>query len=140
MCPPVSSITVRPRDRSLSIKRVDLTLQQRLAAGDLHDRAVVGATPSPTTSSTDILRPSANAYGVSHHVHLRSQAVSRTNTHGRPTWVDSPWIEWKISLMVSMEPGAGIFYCTLSTHGRSTPERGGYNTAMAKPIFYWKPT
>ena len=22
-------------------------------------------------------------------------------THGRPVWVDSPWIEWKISLMVS---------------------------------------
>jgi hypothetical protein len=22
-------------------------------------------------------------------------------THGRPLWVDSPWIEWKISLMVS---------------------------------------
>ena len=33
------------------------------------------------------------AYGVSHQVHRRSQAVRRTKTHGRPAKVDSPWIE-----------------------------------------------
>ncbi len=54
-----------------------------------------------TTSSSDILRPSVKAYGVSHHEQRRSQAVSRTKTHGRPLWVDSPWMEWKISLMVN---------------------------------------
>ena len=28
--------------------------------------------------------------GVSHHTQRRSQAVSRTNTQGRPAWSDSP--------------------------------------------------
>ena len=73
-------------------QRVDLLLQQRLAAGDLDDVAAVGA-DGPTTSSTLIFRPSWNAYGVSHQEQRRSQAVRRTNTHGRPAWVDSPWIE-----------------------------------------------
>ena len=48
---------------------------------------------SATTSSTDILRPPVNAYGVSHHPQRRSHAASRTNTHGRPTCVDSPWMD-----------------------------------------------
>ncbi len=39
------------------------------------------------------LRPPVKAYGVSHHVQRRLHAASRTNTHGRPTCVDSPWID-----------------------------------------------
>ena len=37
------------------------------------------------------------------------QPVSRTNTHGRPAWVDSPCTEWKISVIrtwVSRIPSA----------------------------------
>ena len=34
-----------------------------------------------------------NAYGVSHQAQRKSHAASRTNTHGRPTWVDSPWMD-----------------------------------------------
>jgi uncharacterized protein YecE (DUF72 family) len=43
---------------------------------------------------------------VSHHEHLRSHAVKRTKTQGRPANVDSPWTEWKISLIVSISVGA----------------------------------
>ena len=82
-------------------QRIDVLLQQRLAARDLHQRAAVASTAA-ITSSSDILRPSWKAYGVSHHEQRRSQAVRRTNTHGRPACVDSPWIEWKISLTVSI--------------------------------------
>src|SRR4029079_15114145 len=57
---------------------------------------------SASTSSSERLFPSWNAYGVSHHEQRRSQAVRRTKTHGRPAYVDSPWTEWKISLMVSI--------------------------------------
>src|SRR5690606_7174750 len=76
---------------------------------------------SATTSSSSILRPSVNAYGVSHHVHRRSHAVRRTNTHGRPACVDSPWMEWKISLMVNI--GGRNLHCTrapdtVTLHGR----------------------
>ena len=42
------------------------------------------ASTAATTSSTDILRPSWNAYGVSHQLQRRSQAVSRTKTHELP--------------------------------------------------------
>ena len=74
-------------------QRIDVRLQQRLAAGDLDERAAVSARTCGDHLVDDILRPSWKAYGVSHHEQRRSQAVSRTNTHGRPAWVDSPWIE-----------------------------------------------
>ena len=45
---------------------------------------------------------------MSHHEQRRSHAVSRTKTQGLPVWVDSPWIEWKISLMVSKKTPAHI--------------------------------
>jgi len=76
---------------SVSI-RVHVAWQERLAAGHLDELASV-----PMDFRHDgvdrHLAASVNAYGVSHQAHRKSQAVSRTNTHGRPTWVDSPWID-----------------------------------------------
>jgi hypothetical protein len=42
--------------------------------------------------------------------------------------------------MVSMDRETGIFYCTLIAQEEEHAGGGGYNTAMAKPILYWKPT
>ena len=36
---------------------------------------------------------------MSHHTHLSGHPVIRTNVQGRPDQVDSPWIEWKISVI-----------------------------------------
>src|SRR5690349_24517970 len=43
--------------------------------------------------------PPVNVYSESHQVQRRLQPVRRTNTHGRPACDDSPWMEWKISVM-----------------------------------------
>lgn len=45
--------------------------------------------------------PPVKAYAVSHQTHRKGQPVSRTKTQGRPAWVPSPWMEWKISVTVS---------------------------------------
>jgi hypothetical protein len=58
---------------------------------------------------------------VSHQLQRKSQAVSLTKTQSWPAREDSPWIEWKISLIVNI----GGFY---------------YPTGMAVPTFYTKPT
>src|SRR5687768_16106917 len=42
--------------------------------------------------------PPVNVYSLSHQTHLMGQPVRRTNVHGRPAWVDSPWMERKISV------------------------------------------
>ena len=65
-------------------QRIHVLLQQRLAAGDLDQRAV-----EPIDLAEHIVRgaacvPSWKAYGVSHHEQRRSHAVRRTKTHGRP--------------------------------------------------------
>jgi hypothetical protein len=90
--PPVSSSTVWPREE-LPHQRIDVLLQERLAAGVISTTGQPNASTSDTTSSTVIFRPSWKAYAVSHQEHLRSHAVRRTKTQGRPVWVDSPWIE-----------------------------------------------
>ncbi len=41
--------------------------------------------------------PPWKAYAVSHHEHRSGHPVIRTNVHGTPAHVDSPWIEWNIS-------------------------------------------
>src|SRR5258705_6440244 len=99
-CPPVSTITLRPKSRSCCIRGYT----SRCSSGSppvISTRSHSYASTRDTTSDTLIFVPSVNAYGVSHQEHLRSHAVRRTNTHGRPVWVDSPCIEWKISLIVS---------------------------------------
>ncbi len=58
---------------------------------------------------------------MSHQLQRKSQAVSLMKTQSCPARDDSPWIEWKISLIVNI----GGFH---------------YPTAMAKPTFYTKPT
>src|SRR6267142_1703243 len=83
------------RSRLLQSLRADSPL-----AG--HLTSTIFTTAAGTTSSTDILCPSWNAYAVSHHEQRRSHAVSRTKTQRRPACDDSPWIEWKISFTVNM--------------------------------------
>src|SRR3954452_18418226 len=114
--PPVSSSTVRPSAISRSISGYT----SFCSSGS---PPVISTTSQPyprtcsTTSSTAIRRPSWNAYDVSHHEQRRSQAVNRTNTQGRPAWVDSPWIEWKISLIVSISPKPALYLALQSRHG-----------------------
>ena len=87
--PPVSSIT-RPAARQQRLhQRIDIVLQQRFAAGDLDERTAVPVDLGDHLVH-GILRPSWNAYAVSHQVQRRSHAVRRTKTHGRPARVDSP--------------------------------------------------
>src|SRR5687767_382544 len=109
--PPVSSITVWPRSSNCCISGYT----SGCSSGSppvISTTSHSNAPTSATTWSTDIFRPSWNAYGVSHHEQRRSHAVRRTNTQGRPVCVDSPCIEWKISLTVSIVPAN--FYCTVS--------------------------
>src|SRR5690606_30458573 len=54
-----------------------------------------------STSASDIISPPLKAYSVSHQTQRKGQPVRRTKTVGKPTRVDSPWTEWKISLMRS---------------------------------------
>src|SRR5262245_50028708 len=61
-----------------------------------------------STSESAIISPPENAYSVSHHTQRRGQPVRRTNTVGKPTRDDSPWMEWKISLMRSR--GSAMMY------------------------------
>ncbi len=65
-------------------QRIDVLLQQRLAAGDLDHVAAVALDLVEDRPRATIFWPSWNAYGVSHHEQRRSQAVRRTKTHGRP--------------------------------------------------------
>ncbi len=62
--------------------------------------------------------------------------MSRTKTHGRPAWVDSPWIEWKISLIVS----TATYYFSVATLRIGT---SGWNYPTGKGtwngIFYPHP-
>src|SRR5688500_12905115 len=73
-------------------------------------------------SPIDIRSPPVKVYSESHQTQRRLQPVRRTNTHGRPAWVDSPWMEWKISLMVSITAGArrpeGLRYPLEYSHGQ----------------------
>jgi hypothetical protein len=48
---------------------------------------------SATTSSSERHSPPVNVNAESHQVHRRLHPVVRTNTHGLPTWVDSPCTE-----------------------------------------------
>src|SRR5262245_36115732 len=92
ICPPASSNTVRPP----SVRRSTGGYTSSCKCGSLPVTSTNGPPYWSTcrrTSSTVILSPSLNAYGVSHHVHLRSQPASRTKTQGLPAYVDSPWIE-----------------------------------------------
>jgi len=41
-------------------------------------------------------------YSLSHQTQRIGQPVKRTKVHGRPAWVDSPWIERKISVTRSI--------------------------------------
>src|ERR1051325_7321633 len=43
--------------------------------------------------------PPWKAYSVSHQRQRSGHPVRRTKTQGRPIHDDSPWIEWKISVM-----------------------------------------
>ena len=43
-----------------------------------------------------------NVYSLSHQVQRIGQPVRRTKVQGRPACVDSPWIEWKISVTLSI--------------------------------------
>ena len=52
--------------------------------------------------------PPWNAYSVSHHVQRRGHPVSRTNVQGKPAQVDSPWTEWKISVMRRKSPAKSV--------------------------------
>src|SRR5438552_17054898 len=52
-----------------------------------------------STWSSGISLPPAYEYFVSQYTHRSEQPVRRTNTHGLPACVDSPWIEKKISVM-----------------------------------------
>ena len=52
------------------------------------------ARTSARISATSRFFPSKNAYSVSQYVQRKSQAVSRTKTHGSPAHVLSPWIDW----------------------------------------------
>ena len=83
-------------------QRVDVLLQQRLAAGDLDERAAVALPPRPDLVDRPLAALGRRRTGVSHQEQRRSHAVRRTNTHGSPARVDSPWIEWKISFTVSI--------------------------------------
>ncbi len=46
-----------------------------------------------------IRSPPWKAYAVSHQTQRSGQPVRRTNVHGSPAQVDSPWIDWKISVI-----------------------------------------
>src|SRR5690606_24191789 len=60
-----------------------------------------------------------NAYSVSHHTQRRGQPVSRTNVHGSPAQVLSPWTEWKISVTRRKSVAGAFSFIT-----ESNPRRG----------------
>ena len=77
---------------------------------------------------------------MSHHEQRKSQAVSRTKTQRRPAYVDSPWMEWKISLTVNIgrSPRPSAYNCTVSlrigTSGWSYPSgKGTWNGVFYPP-------
>ena len=78
-----------------------LGLKERLPSRQLDQLAVVGF-----DAIDDLANGHGGAFmesvGVSHQTQRRLQPVRRTKTQGRPAWVDSPWIEWKISLTRSI--------------------------------------
>ncbi len=72
-------------------------LEQRLAPGDLHERATEGA-DFPLDVVNFLHDPSSYAYRVSQYEQRRLHPASRMKAQGRPAWEDSPWMLKKISL------------------------------------------
>ena len=86
-------------------------------------------------SSSVIFSPPWNEYSVSHQTQRSGQPVSRTNVHGSPAQVLSPWIEWKISVTRRNVPRAAVglrsFHCRFpALHGTGTATRAATALTM----------
>ncbi len=96
-------------------QRIDVLLQQRLAAGDLDQRAADARRPRrrprpPTSCAPRGTRTACRTTSSAG----RTRSGARTRTAG-PACVDSPWIEWKISLTgqhqrLSLQPCRAFYY------------------------------
>ena len=67
---------------------------------------------------------------MSHHTQRSGQPVRRTNTHGCPARVPSPWIEKKISLTVSRDAVRRSSYTSRCSRGLPRPARAGGSRAL----------
>ena len=82
-------------------QRPAVRLRQRLAARDTDVAGPVAADFIEDRRRASRCSPPLKAYSVSQYPQRSGQPVRRTNTVGWPTVLDSPWMEWKISVMRS---------------------------------------
>ena len=111
------------RGRAGPHQRIDVLLQQRLTAGDLDYWH-----PMASTSATHHRRDLASLVEGVRRVAPRAAEIAggQADEHARPARMgDSPWIEWKISVMVSIFPvDCSNHYCSWRRLGVSVARRG----------------
>src|SRR5688572_21040013 len=99
--PPVSTSTSYPSAHKRSIK-VNASFWANGSPPVISTRLQPKSRTWSNTLSSETFSPPLKVYSLSHHTQRMGHPVRRTKVHGRPAWVDSPWIDLKISVTLNI--------------------------------------